>query len=258
MDTIEAQLAEWIERFDRYEAIAARAYDDSVGRRCATAWMLIASQATVIASRCVSLTEGFMVLVNENNAHSAPPVVRALFETCCVAFYLRHNVSPRLRAERTEQVQKILWRLGMGTTPDAGVGHIKPVRVKKLLEAGRQWLAAWTTEHYPGQSPPDVFTMVYGPLSDRTHPNYGATTASQRIDTAGGIVEYTMRPGFDHDSIDQLLSGCSYGLMSAAQALDPVVADAEAHPMEFEPGQPNWTDDELHGEPPDEENSGLG
>jgi hypothetical protein len=86
--------------------------------------------------------------------------------------------------------------------------------------------------------------MVYGPLSDRTHPNFGATHIGMTIGD-DALPVFTLRPLYDEGNIDELLSAMFLMLTVAAEALNAVVDAATKHPVEFRSGEPQWRDDDL-------------
>jgi hypothetical protein len=248
MDTIEQSLGHWIERHARFEDLAHDAASQVAGTGNQSAVALIASQATNIASRVTGLTEGFITLANGDSVYAAPAVVRALHETCCVPCYMARELLPRLRKGNPKAVndlRRILYRLGLGTGPGAGFGKLRPIPVDALNRAATTWVTYYLTAD--GTTPPaadKIVRMIYAPLSDRTHPNFGATTPGMYLNPAG-VATYSLRPQFDGDSIDQLLSGTFFMLLAAGNALDEVIAVARQHPTPFPPGDPEWHPDDL-------------
>lgn len=73
-----------------------------------------------LVTRVRDLTVGTISMVNKGNAHAAPPIARALFETCCVPVYLRRELAPRVRKGRTNQVHKLVFKLSLGGIGDSG------------------------------------------------------------------------------------------------------------------------------------------
>lgn len=245
MDAIEANLARWVSRHGHCEHLAHEAAEEISGAGHQSATALIASQATNLAARMVGLTEGFIDLANLDNTYAAPPVVRALYETACVPCYMAHNIIPRIRKGRVNDVRRLTYRLGLGTGPGAGYGHIRPIGVPQLNSATNQWVA-----NYLGGSGGDavpvekIAQMIYGPLSDRSHPNFGATHGGSSLQP-GGMPDYLLRPTFDEGNIDELLSAASFMLLVGGETLDSVVAAIKQCPMPFPPGEPQWHDDDL-------------
>lgn len=245
MDGIEANLAKWISRHASCEQLAHDAAEEISGAGHQSAAALIASQATNIAARIVGLTEGFIDLANLDNTYAAPPVVRALYETACVPCYMARNIIPRLRKGRTNDVRRLTFRLGLGTGPGAGYGHIRPIGIPQLNSATNQWVANYLRESGgDAVSVEKIAQMIYGPLSDRSHPNFGATHGGSSLQP-GGMPDYLLRPTFDEGNIDELLSATSFMLLVGGEALDSVVAAIKQYTMLFPPGDPEWHDDDL-------------
>jgi hypothetical protein len=248
MDTIEQSLGNWIDRHTRFAELAHDAAGEVVGTGHQSALALIASQAANIASRVVGLTEAFIALANDDSVYAAPAVVRALHETCCVPCYMARELLPRLEKGNRKAVndlRRILYRLGLGTGPGAGFGRLRPIPVDGLNRAATFWVTDYLT--IDGTTPPAadrIIRMIYAPLSDRTHPNFGATTPGMSLNPAGQAT-YWLRPQFDGDSIDQLLSGTYFMLLVAGEALDNVIAVAKQRPTPFPPGDPEWHPDDL-------------
>ena len=88
MNTIEENLAKWIERFNYYSEQNQQAVIEAAEQGGQTARALITLKGAQIARRIVRLTEGFITLANEDNVSAAPAVVRALRETSCVTCYM--------------------------------------------------------------------------------------------------------------------------------------------------------------------------
>lgn len=166
----------------------------------------------------------------------------------CSVLHMARELLPRLRKGNPKSVNdlhRILYRLGLGTGPGAGFGTVRAIPIDALNKAA----SIWVTEYLrvSGQPPAeanDIVRMIYAPLSDRTHPNFGATAPGMKR-TPTGEPTYILRPEFDEDGIDQLLSGTFFMLIAAGEALDEVVAVATAHPTPFPPGEPSWDADDL-------------
>jgi hypothetical protein len=251
MDTIEANLVGWVGRFTDYEGQNSGAAIEAIEQGGQTARVLITLKATQIARRVVGLTEGFITLANQDNVSAAPAVVRALHETACVSCYMAEEIVPRLKKGRITDVHRLLWRLGLGTNHAAGFGEIRPIQPGSLNRAAERWMTA----HLPdAEDPAAVIEMMYGPLSDQTHPSFGAFAAGTDLG-ADGVPEHVLRPPFDGDSIDKLLSSTFMALLIAGEALDGVIAVTNDIPMTFPPGAPQWQDGDLHAR--DAENDGA-
>ena len=242
MDMIEGSLGSWEERHARFIERAERAGAETAAAGCQTARALITVQATNIAARLVGLADGFITLANADNTYAAPAVVRALHEQACVPCYMAREVIPRLRKQRVNDVQRLLFRLGLGTGPAAGFGNIRPIAVPALNSAAEQWVDEYLERSGFGvQSAKGITQMIYGPLSDQTHPNFGATGQAR-----GSSVVAALRPTVDEEMIDNLLSAAFFMLAVGGEAIDAVVAAAEAVRMEFGSSAPQWKEGELY------------
>jgi hypothetical protein len=246
MDTIEANLARWVDRFTDYQGQNSGAVIEAMEQGGQTARVLITLKATRIARRVVRLTEGFITLANEHNVSAAPAVVRALHETACVPCYMAEEVVPRLKKARINDVHRLLWRLGLGTNHAAGFGTVRPIQPGSLNRAAERWIAANLPD---ANDPAAVIEMMYGPLSDGTHPSFSAFAAGTDL-SPDGLPEHVLRPPFNSDNIDNLLSATFMALLIAGEALDRVVMVATDIPMALPPGQPQWQDGDLHAPEP--------
>jgi hypothetical protein len=242
MNTIEENLAKWIERFNDYSEQNEQAVIEATEQGGQTARVLITLKATQIARRLVRLTEGFITLANEDNVSAAPAVVRALHETSCVTCYMAEEIVPRLRKARINDVHRLLWRLGLGTNRAEGYGSIRPISTASLNRAAERWMEANLPD---ADDPAAVIEMMYGPLSGGTHPSFSAFEAGTDLG-ADGMPQHILRPPFDGDNIDKLLSAAFMALLIAGEALDAVVTIATEAPMPLPPGQPQWQDGDLH------------
>jgi hypothetical protein len=242
MDTIEENLAKWIERFNDYGEQNEQAVIEASEQGGQTARVLITLKATQVARRIVRLTEGFVTLANEDNVSAAPAVVRALHETSCVTCYMAQEIVPRLRKARVNDVHRLLWRLGLGTNHAEGYGSIRPIPPGSLNRAAERWMAAMFPDE---DNPAAVIEMMYGPLSGATHPSWSAFQAGTDLGP-DGMPTHVLRPPFDAESIDKLLSAAFMALLIAGEALDAVVTIATEIPMPLPPGQPQWQDGDLH------------
>ena len=252
IEMIEGSLGSWEQRHARFTERAERAAAETAAAGCQTARALITVQATNIAARLVGLTEGFITLANADNTYAAPAVVRALHEQACVPCYMAREVVPRLRKQRVNDVQRLLFRLGLGSGPAAGFGNIRPIAVPALNSAAEHWIDQYLERAgSDGQSAKDITQMIYGPLSDQTHPNFSATGGA-----GGGPVLAALRPPFDEETIDNLLSATFFMLAVGGEAIDEVVAAAEATHMEFGSSGPQWRDGDLYK--PDEPAGAIG
>jgi hypothetical protein len=254
MDMIEASLDSWEQRHAGFMERAERAAAETASTGSQTAQAVIMVQATNIAARLVGLAAGFITLANADNPYAAPAVVRALHEQACVPCYMAREVIPRLRKQRTNDVQRLLFRLGLGTGPAAGFGNIRPIGVPALNSAAEQWIDKYLARAgYGAQAAKDITQMIYGPLGNQTHPNFGATGRA-----GGSPVVAALQPAFDEEAIDNLLSATFFMLAVGGEAIDEVVAAVEAAPMEFRHSGPQWKHGDLYrpGEPEDAIGSG--
>lgn len=186
-----------------------------------------------IAIRVRELSAGVVSLVNKGNPHAAAPVARALFETCCVPIYLREQMLPRLRKGRVDQVHKLVFRFGLGSTAGLVDGaHIRPIKVESLLGSSRFELAKLEAGLPEGerQDFAKLIDIYYGPLSDLTHPNYMAVTLSIEV----GSPPVFLRPTpFDGGTMHAVVSSAAYILGAGGRAFDAVVAGLSEHPMDL-------------------------
>ena len=256
---IEGAVDDWRRRFGEYEGWAHDEMSPAYDAGGTTAEMLIASQLVCISSRLGSLTSGVISLANEVNGAALPAVARALFETACVPFYLSERVMPLVRKSRAEKAQRELYRLGLGTAADAGIGHIKPVTVGSLMKAGKSWLETYAAEfssetgisgELPGageEGGPGVFTMIHGPLTDATHPNYGSISQPMEIDTRSRTVQFFAEPPLDGDKFDYTLASVWWSLLTAGEAADAVVEQARGRTTLLPDAEPVWQPGDTHG-----------
>jgi len=190
-----------------------------------------------IAIRTRELAEAAVTLVNKGNPHAAAPVARALFETCCVPIYLREQMVPRLRKGRVAQVHKLVFRIGLGTTGMFGAEHIRPIKVNSLLGSSRAELAALTAG-LPEEEKRDFAELIdiyYGPLSELTHPNYGAVTLSVEV----GLPPTFLHPTpFEDWTMHAVVSSAAYILGAGGRAFDTVLQELSEHPMDLPNSDP--------------------
>jgi hypothetical protein len=249
MDVIEHNLRLWVERHARYERVAYAAAEAVKGTDHTSAAALIMSHATNLAARIVGLTESFIRLVNADEVYGAPPVVRSLHETCCVPCYMARELIPRLCKGTPKSVNhhhRLLYRLGLGTGPGVGYGSVRAIPVDALNRAAAAWVIGYIQANgaRADEATEKAISMIYGPLSDRTHPNFNATAPGVKY-TDEGLRVHLLRPHFDQGTIDQLLSATFFMLIAAGEAMDEVVSAAEGHPTPFPPGEPEWESGDL-------------
>jgi hypothetical protein len=194
-----------------------------------------------IAIRVRELAEAAVTLVNKGNPHAAAPVARALFETCCVPIYLREQMVPRLRKGRVGQVHKLVFRIGLGTIGMFGAEHIRPIKVDSLLGSSRAELTALAAS-LPDEEKKDFAELIdvyYGPLSELTHPNYGAATLSIEV----GLPPTFLHPTpFEDWTMHAVVSSAAYILGAGGQAFDAVLQEMSEHPMDLPNSDPLKTD----------------
>lgn len=134
-DAFEELADAWQARFKRGETIATGA--DRLHRVTGgkTARRLVAVQGTNLAGRIVGLSAGLLAVLESDHAQAAPPVARAVFETCGVSTYMRDNLTALLEKSRPERAKVMLFRLGLGTDPGTGWGRLKPYRVSAFVKS---------------------------------------------------------------------------------------------------------------------------
>lgn len=238
--------------FREYAKIAAAEERLLRTTRKLTARRLVAIQATNIASRCVNLANGVVLLLNRRQAHAAPAVARALFETCAMAVYADRRLVPLLRKcrspKRIDDAHRLLFRLGLGTDGRSETSHVRAFRVEKfvaamcseideLMEAdpdpSPQWVAADGYGHAVQRS--------YSILSELTHPNSLATTLSH-----AGDDEWILQPDVGKTVLVATLRPSWIALTAGRAALRDLVKAANDHPMEIPDADPGFTPDELN------------
>jgi hypothetical protein len=220
LDQIETRIDEWITRHAEYADLAREAAKKLVNTGHSSAEVLILSQAANLAASTLGLSEAFVDLANADRVHAGSPVVRGLHETCCVPCYMAREVIPRLRKGRVNDVRRMLYRLGLGTGPGAGYGRVRPIGVESLNKSANAWIKDYLAAHDRGEVAAQLIDkMVYGPLSDRTHPNFGATHIAMTIGD-DALPVFTLRPLYDEGNIDELLSAMFLMLTVAAEALE--------------------------------------
>lgn len=155
---------------------------------------------------------------------------------------MAEEIVPRLRKARVNDVHRLLWRLGLGTNRAEGYGTIRPIQPTSLNRAAERWMKANLPD---ADDPAAVIEMMYGPLSGGTHPSFSAFEAGTDLGH-DGMPKHILRPPFDGDNIDKLLSATFMALLIAGEALDSVVEVATDVPMPLPAGQPQWQDGDLH------------
>ena len=88
-DAIEAAVPAWSNRKTDVRKAIKRGEERATEKRQNNVEFLVAITLGGLVARVCDLSNGVISLVNKENAHAAPPVARALFETCCVPIYLQ-------------------------------------------------------------------------------------------------------------------------------------------------------------------------
>jgi hypothetical protein len=249
-DTFERDVAAWEARFERGERVAQGAERLYLTTGDATARRLAGIHLTNLAARAVSLADGLVLLLNEDNAHAAPPVARALFETCASATYMRRNLVPLIVKRRPERAKVMLFRLGLGTGRGEW-GLLRPYRVRALVRSMVQEaddLAAQAGIAPEGGESWGVTTeRLYSELSELTHPNWLATMISMTL-SARLEPTWTMRPPLTEEALGAAIGTAHLGLMLGGVAWDAVIETAQKHPLLL-PDDEAFGPDDLHSVP---------
>lgn len=251
-DDYEQEVGGWEAAFREYAKAAAG--EEALLRvtRAFTARRLVAIQAANIASRGVNLANAVVLLINRRQAHAAPAVARALFETCAVAVYSDRRLVPlfekRRSPKRTADAHRLLYRLGLGTHPSSETSHVKAIPVESLIKAiGAE---AAKVMHGEEDAPPawvgeatygEAIRRSYSILSEFTHPNSLATNLSQVRD-----YEWTLQPDVDESLLTATLRPSWVALKAGSAGLRDLMHAATEYRMEFPDADPGFTEDELN------------
>jgi hypothetical protein len=146
----------------------------------------------------------------------------------------------RLEAGRVQPVQKILFRLGLGSTRGMGV-HIRPIPVSSLLNSARRYLGT----HFDANVA-ELISLYYDPLTDLTHPNFYAMSLSQEDEGLSKV--FSLQPDFAEDWIAVAVTPNSFLMEVGGMALDEVLAVSAMHPHRFEVPEPEWISNEIYAE----------
>ena len=235
---IENETGEWIARLRKARSAVREGEARAETKQQNNAQFLAAIYLGGIAVRVRELAEAVVSLVNKGNPHAAAPVARALFETCCVPIYLREQMLPRLRKGRVDQVHKLVFRFGLGSSLDSiDAAHIRPIKVDSLLGSSRVELKALASG-LPEEEKQDFAELIdiyYGPLSDLTHPNYSAVTLSIEL----GLPPTFRHPTpFDGGTMHAVVSSAAYILGAGGRAFDAVLEGLSENPMDLPSGDP--------------------
>lgn len=243
-DSIETEAQSWTERFGTAKRGVSRGFERAEGERCNNAEFLVCISLAGIATRLGGLIDGLTTLVNKRNAQAAPPVARALFETCCFPIYLDRELTPRIKKGRLNDVHRIVFRLGLGGTQSIGGGHIKPVPVDALLKSARTELKLLADslpedERFNAE---ELIEILYGPLTELTHPNWGALSLGTKLAMPPS---FTYPAPFDETIVHFVASAAAYGLEAGGRAFDRLIDDLHAHPMDLPNDSPEWRNGEA-------------
>lgn len=237
-DLVETEASAWAQRIDAAEVSVRQGEQraQEVGQN--NVELLVGMTAGGLAIRVKHLVDAVVSLINKNNAHSAPAVARALFESCCVPIYLQRELIPRLEKGRVEQVHKLVFRTGLGSSGVFGNDHIKPVKVDSLIRSARSELTAMV-EALPDEEKFDAAELIdiyYGPLSELTHPNWGAVSMGIRV---GVPVRFSPKADFDAPLMHAVASSSAYIVNAGGRALDGLLQKLSEFPMDL-PNKDPW------------------
>jgi hypothetical protein len=237
---VEAALPAWADRAIDVRRAIKRGERRAAQVRQNNVEFLVAITLGGLVTRVRDLSSGVIGLVNKDNAHAAPPVARALFETCCVPIYLRRELLPRVRKGKTNQVHKLVFRLTLGGIEVGETALIKPIRVDSLLKSARAELRSMV-EAVPDDEQigaEQLIKMYYGPLTELTHPNWGALQLDTKLGFPPRIASSAT---FDEFKLHAVVSSCAYILDAGGRALDSVVTTLEQTRMDLPNGGPDWS-----------------
>ncbi len=218
---IEGEVPAWGRRLQAARKSVKAGEKRASGKRQNNVEFLVGIYLGGIAVRIREQAEAVVTLVNKGNPHAAAPVARALFETCCVPIYLREQMLPRLRKGRVDQVHKIVYRLGLGSI-QSPAEHIKPIKVDSLLGSSRAELDAMAAK-LPAHERKDFAELIeifYGPLTELTHPNWGAVTLSVTLGLPPAFAHPTP---FEDWTMHAVVSSAAYILSAGGRAFDAVL-----------------------------------
>lgn len=256
-DEIESAAGDWKERLTSAKRAVQRGQIRAEEMRQNNVEFLVGIAVAGLAVRVQHLSAATVSLVNKNNPHAAPPVARALFESCCVPIYLQRELLPRLRKGRTNQVHKLVFRLSLGSIGIGEGAHIKPIAVDSLLRSARAELTAMV-EGLPKDDRIDAAELIeiyYGPLTELTHPNWGAINLSTEL---GFPPKFSLATPFDGITLHAVVSSSAYIMKAGGLAFDTLLADLADVPMDLPNGDPRWEDGETRAtsSPPATNNEG--
>ncbi len=235
---IENMRADWEQVYPQLADRMEAARRESVELHAPLASFFIYQQALNLVRMSVNLVDGLISLINADNPAAAPAVVRALFETCSVPCYMAQEVVPRLKKGRVNDVQRLLWRLGLGGNSAIGL-PVRPIAVSALIAAAeREWPSA--PEATPGVT---TLAHLYGRLTDSTHPSFGSLTLGAMPQEDG--LQHVLRPSCDVANSTGLLLYTVTMLALGKAAFGTVLYAADNYPMRLPNGEPKWQENDL-------------
>jgi hypothetical protein len=201
---------------------------------------LIAITAAGIAIRVKQLADATSTLINKGNPHAAPPVARALFETCCVPIYMRRELLPRLKKGRVVAVHKLVFRISLGGIGIFGRDHIRPISVDSLIRSARAELTAMAEELPKDEqfNAAELIDIYYGPLTEFTHPNWGALSLGTKV---GLPPIFSPSASFDDATMHCVASSAAYIMEAGGRAFDAILTRLAEYPMDL-PNKDPWDD----------------
>lgn len=238
-DAIESAAADWAQRLENAKGAVQRGQARAEENRQNNVEFLVAIAVAGLAVRVQQLSAATVSLVNKHNPHAAPPVARALFESCCVPIYLQRELVPRLRKGRTNQVHKLVFRLSLGSIGIGEGAHIKPIAVDSLLRSARAELTAMV-EGLPEEKrfeAAELIEIYYGPLTELTHPNWGAINLGTEL---GFPPKFSLATPFDGVTLHAVVSASAYIMQAGGLAFDALLSELANVPMDLPTGEPRW------------------
>lgn len=199
----------------------------------------------------MNLADGLVDLINAENVHAAPPVARALYETCAVATYMRRNLIPLLVNKRPARAKVMLFRLGLGNAAGAEWGKLKPYQVRAFVKSMAQEVDELAeqadVEHDGTETFGATMHRLYAELSELTHPNSMATMLSITIEMKKPP-KWELRPRLDDAAVDGPLGTAHIAMYFGGLAWDEVVNTAQQHPLLL-PREEEFGPHDLHDLP---------
>jgi hypothetical protein len=231
-DVIEAETGAWVQRLSNAQMSVKQGEARANSMRRNNVEFLVAITLAGLSIRVRHLAEAIITLINKGNPHAAPPVARALFETCCVPIYMQGELLPRVRKGRVEDVHKLVFRLSLGGIGIFGSPHIKPIKVDALIRSARSELTAMVAR-IPGEkkfNAAELVDIYYGPLSEFTHPNWGALSMSIEL---GLPPKFHASTAFDGAIMHAVASSTAYVMEAGGRAFDTVLGELSKLPMDL-------------------------